>query len=83
MYAGRKIALALATVALAGGMATVTGPAAATPATSAGAAAECGVRADGKLWCGNRVGAKGYEHRRRRGPPHLRRPRPGPARVLT
>ncbi|MFF3087729.1 hypothetical protein OG749_45070 [Streptomyces nojiriensis] len=64
MHAGRKIALGLATVALAAGTATVTGPAQATPATAKTAAAECGVRADGKLWCGNRVGAKGYEHRR-------------------
>ncbi|WP_374776953.1 hypothetical protein OG756_33550 [Streptomyces sp. NBC_01310] len=64
MSARRKIALGLAAAALTGGMATVTGPAAATPATGQSAAAECGVRADGKLWCGNRVGAKGYEHRR-------------------
>ncbi|MGW3326901.1 hypothetical protein [Streptomyces virginiae] len=64
MSASRKIALGLAAAALAGGMATVTGPAQATPATGMSAAAECGVRADGKLWCGNRVGAKGYEHRR-------------------
>lgn len=64
MSVRKKIALGIAAAALAGGMATVTGPAAATPAAGQGAAAECGVRADGKLWCGNRVGAKGYEHRR-------------------
>ncbi|MFE9637086.1 hypothetical protein [Streptomyces sp. NPDC006463] len=64
MSARKNIVLGLAAAALAGSMATVTGPAEATAATTKGAAAECGVRADGKLWCGNRVGAKGYEHRR-------------------
>ncbi|MET9606882.1 hypothetical protein ABZZ17_17665 [Streptomyces sp. NPDC006512] len=64
MSARKKIALGLAAAALAGGMATVTGPAAATPATGTSTAAECGVRSDAKLWCGNRVGAKGYAHRR-------------------
>ncbi|MFF3019042.1 hypothetical protein [Streptomyces sp. NPDC057939] len=63
MSARKKIALGLAAAALAGGLATATGPAMATPTAVKGAAAECGVRSDGKLWCGNRVGAKGYEHR--------------------
>ncbi|MEU0567025.1 hypothetical protein ABZ297_16795 [Nonomuraea sp. NPDC005983] len=32
------------------------------PATAA-RAAECGVRADARLYCGNKGGARGYEHR--------------------
>jgi len=68
MSAFKKIALALAGTALFGGL-TVAAPAEATPAghaaktAHAAPAAECGVRSDAKLWCGNRVGAKGYEHR--------------------
>jgi hypothetical protein len=68
MSAFKRIALALAGTALVGGLA-VTAPAEATPAghsagsTHAASAAECGVRSDGRLWCGNRVGARGYEHR--------------------
>ncbi|GHE48152.1 MULTISPECIES: hypothetical protein [Streptomyces] len=68
MSAYRKIALSLAGAALCGGL-TVAAPAQATPArhtaaaAPAAAAAECGVRADARLWCGNRVGAKGYVHR--------------------
>ncbi|MFG3013888.1 hypothetical protein ACGFZB_26345 [Streptomyces cinerochromogenes] len=61
MIVRRKLSVALATAALATGLLTAAGPASAKPAGQA--AAECGVRSDGKLWCGNRVGAKGYEHR--------------------
>ncbi|MBT2524432.1 hypothetical protein J7E91_03030 [Streptomyces sp. ISL-99] len=56
----KKLAVALAATALTAGLAGVTAPATAAPA---GPAAECGVRSDGKLYCGNRAGAKGYEHR--------------------
>ncbi|WP_251061707.1 hypothetical protein [Streptomyces sp. ISL-100] len=57
---GKKLAITLAATALTAGLAGVTAPATAAPA---GPAAECGVRSDGKLYCGNRAGAKGYEHR--------------------
>ncbi|MEU2060949.1 hypothetical protein [Streptomyces sp. NPDC013455] len=69
MIVRRKLSVALATAALATGLLTAAGPASAKPAGPASAkpagqaAAECGVRSDGKLWCGNRAGAKGYEHR--------------------
>ncbi|MER6950147.1 hypothetical protein ABT294_39630 [Nonomuraea sp. NPDC000554] len=36
--------------------------ASASSATAA-RAAECGVRSDARLYCGNRAGARGYEHR--------------------
>ncbi|WP_079159770.1 hypothetical protein [Streptomyces griseus] len=58
-----KTALALAAVALTTGLATGAGPATAAPASGQSTAAECGVRTDGKLWCGNRIGAKGFVHR--------------------
>ncbi|WP_251070693.1 hypothetical protein [Streptomyces sp. ISL-96] len=57
---GKKLAITVAATALTAGLAGVTAPATAAPA---GPAAECGVRSDGKLYCGNRAGAKGYEHR--------------------
>ncbi|MDF9811657.1 hypothetical protein [Streptomyces sp. SPB162] len=60
-----KFTLALAATALTAGL-TAAVPAAATTATAAGpatAAADCSVHSDGKLWCGNRVGAKGYVDR--------------------
>ncbi|HET6855780.1 MAG TPA: hypothetical protein VFH94_01625 [Streptomyces sp.] len=60
MNARKKFATALAAFTLTAGLITVTAPATAAPA---GPAAECGVRADGKLYCGNRQGAKGYAHR--------------------
>lgn len=63
MSARKKTALVLAALALTTGLATGAGPAAAVPASGQSAAAECGVRGDGKLWCGNRAGAKGYQHR--------------------
>ncbi|MER8265455.1 MULTISPECIES: hypothetical protein [Streptomyces] len=69
MSVRKKTALALAAVTLTTGLATGAGAATAAPASASAsasgqrAAVECGVRADGKLWCGNRVGAKGYEHR--------------------
>ncbi|MFD5102339.1 hypothetical protein [Streptomyces albidochromogenes] len=56
----KKLAITLAATALTAGLAGATVPATAAPA---GPAAECGVRSDGKLYCGNRAGAKGYEHR--------------------
>ncbi|MFF2231149.1 hypothetical protein [Streptomyces anulatus] len=62
MSVRKKTALVLAVVALTTGLATGAAPAAA-PASGQSTAAECGVRADGKLWCGNRVSAKGYVHR--------------------
>ncbi|MGG8407668.1 hypothetical protein ACM614_14120 [Streptomyces sp. 12297] len=58
----RKTALGLA-AALTAGLAIASGPAAAVPVAGKAPAAECGVRSDGRLWCGNRAGAKGYEHR--------------------
>ncbi|WP_030204338.1 hypothetical protein [Streptomyces sp. NRRL S-87] len=71
MSARSHFSLALAAVALTAGLAaTGVGPAAAVPAVpvvkaakAPAAAAECGVRSDRRLWCGNRVGAKGYQHR--------------------
>ncbi|MEV7615561.1 hypothetical protein [Streptomyces sp. NPDC089799] len=63
MSARTKIALGLAAAALTSGLATAAAPAVAAPNTGTAAAAECGVRSDGRLWCGNRSGAKGYEHR--------------------
>ncbi|MFI8193411.1 hypothetical protein ACIF8T_32340 [Streptomyces sp. NPDC085946] len=60
MSVRKTVSVALATAALATGLITAAGPASARPA---GEAAECGVRSDGRLWCGNRAGAKGYEHR--------------------
>ncbi|MEV7415271.1 hypothetical protein [Streptomyces sp. NPDC089919] len=69
MSARKQIVLGLAAAALTA-VTTLAVPATAVPATghakatTKSAAAECGVRADHKLWCGNRVGAKGYEHRR-------------------
>ncbi|MCB5169684.1 hypothetical protein LG634_33405 [Streptomyces bambusae] len=63
MSAVKTTALGLA-AALTAGLAVLAGPATAVPTAGKAAAAECGVRSDGKLWCGNRVGAKGYEHRR-------------------
>ncbi|MEU9101390.1 hypothetical protein [Streptomyces sp. NPDC048361] len=64
MNARKKIALFLSATALTAGL-TATGlPAAvAAPATAARPAAECGVRSDGRLYCGNAVGAKGYADR--------------------
>ncbi|GAA4086159.1 MULTISPECIES: hypothetical protein [Streptomyces] len=64
MNARKKIALFLSATALTAGL-TVTGlPAAvAAPAKAAAPAAECGVRSDGRLYCGNAVGAKGYADR--------------------
>ncbi len=59
----KKTAVALAAVALTTGLAAGVGPATAAPASGQSTLAECGVRSDGKLWCGNRVGARGYEHR--------------------
>ncbi|MBF6056064.1 hypothetical protein GO002_29980 [Streptomyces eurocidicus] len=52
-------ALALATVPGAVGSSAV----AVTPAPHAKPAAECGVRSDGRLYCGNRAGARGYADR--------------------
>lgn len=63
MNVRKKLAVTLAAGALTAGLVTVTAPATAAPAGPAEAAAECGVRSDGKLWCGNRRGAKGYAHR--------------------
>ncbi|KUN25066.1 hypothetical protein AQJ23_16970 [Streptomyces antibioticus] len=63
MSVRKKMALVLAAVALTTGLATGVGPATAAPASKQSAVAECGVRSDGKLWCGNRVGARGYQHR--------------------
>ncbi|MFG3280850.1 hypothetical protein [Streptomyces sp. NPDC048111] len=64
MNARKKIALFLSATALTAGL-TATGlPAAvAAPAQAAKPAAECGVRSDGRLYCGNAVGAKGYADR--------------------
>ncbi|MCB5179222.1 hypothetical protein [Streptomyces antimicrobicus] len=60
MSARTKLSLGVAAVALTTGLAW---PAASAQAAPQAPAAECGVRADGKLWCGNRAGAKGYAHR--------------------
>ncbi|CAM5499635.1 hypothetical protein GCM10010329_73050 [Streptomyces spiroverticillatus] len=56
----RKFAVALAATALTAGLTAAAAPVTAAPQ---GVAAECGVRSDGRLHCGNNAGAKGYEHR--------------------
>ncbi|MCX2969552.1 MULTISPECIES: hypothetical protein [Streptomyces] len=54
------LAAAALTAVLGGSPAAGAAPA---PAKSAEAAAFCGVKSDGKLWCGNKYGAKAYAHR--------------------
>ncbi|MFJ4879144.1 hypothetical protein ACIP93_28655 [Streptomyces sp. NPDC088745] len=62
----KKFAVALAAAALTAGLTAASAPGAAAPqavAAPQGVAAECGVRSDGKLYCGNRPGARGFAHR--------------------
>ncbi|MGW7097859.1 hypothetical protein [Streptomyces sp. NPDC054838] len=64
MNVRKKIALLTGAAALTAAL-TATGlPAAsAAPAAPAKPAADCGVHSDGRLYCGNKVGAKGYADR--------------------
>ncbi|MFF4183427.1 hypothetical protein ACFYZ9_09565 [Streptomyces sp. NPDC001691] len=64
MNVRKKTALFLSATALTAGLTAAGLPAAvAAPAKAAKPAAECGVRSDGRLYCGNRAGAKGYADR--------------------
>jgi uncharacterized membrane protein len=56
----KKFAVAVAATALTAGLTAAAAPVVAAPQS---AAAECGVRSDGRLYCGNRAGAKGYADR--------------------
>ncbi|MEV5378964.1 MULTISPECIES: hypothetical protein [Actinomycetes] len=59
-----RTAIAASALALTPVLGAVGSPAvAATPAKNARLAAECGVRSDGRLYCGNRAGARGYADR--------------------
>ncbi|MCI3935110.1 hypothetical protein [Streptomyces sp. AN091965] len=57
----KKLYVAVAIAVLA--MSLVAAGAGEASGTSEGASPKCAMRADGKLWCGNRVGAKGHVHR--------------------
>ncbi|WP_329192765.1 MULTISPECIES: hypothetical protein [unclassified Streptomyces] len=61
MNAPKKFALLAGAAALTAGL-TVTSLPSAT-AAPAKPAADCGVHSDGRLYCGNRAGAKGYADR--------------------
>ncbi|MEV0537217.1 hypothetical protein [Kitasatospora sp. NPDC050463] len=54
MNVRRKITVLVMASALTAGLAAIGFPA---------SAAECGVRSDGRLYCGNKAGAKGYADR--------------------
>ncbi|MFD9483919.1 hypothetical protein [Streptomyces sp. NPDC059991] len=63
MNARDKLALMASATLLAAGLTTAVPAVAAAPAKPAKPAAECGVRSDGRLHCGNKAGAKGYADR--------------------
>ncbi|WP_329403416.1 hypothetical protein [Streptomyces melanogenes] len=63
MNALDKLALMAAATVLAAGFTAAVPAVAAAPAKTAKPAAECGVRSDGRLYCGNKAGAKGYADR--------------------
>ncbi|MFC0844435.1 MULTISPECIES: hypothetical protein [Streptomyces] len=63
MNALDKLALMAAATVLAAGFTAAVPAVAAAPAKTTKPAAECGVRSDGRLYCGNKAGAKGYADR--------------------
>ncbi|GAA2006978.1 hypothetical protein GCM10009799_38120 [Nocardiopsis rhodophaea] len=58
-----KKAAVLAAAVFAAGLALTSAPAASAETASPAQKAFCGVKSDGKLWCGNRYRAKAYAHR--------------------
>ncbi|RLU79296.1 hypothetical protein CTZ27_37285 [Streptomyces griseocarneus] len=55
--------LALTAVLGAGGVGSPASASAVTPAKGTKVTDDCGVRSDGRLYCGNRAGARGYADR--------------------
>jgi hypothetical protein len=60
---GKKIALLVSATVMTAGLATTGASATAAGPVKAKPAAECGVRSDGRLHCGNRAGARGFADR--------------------
>ncbi|MFI5758599.1 hypothetical protein [Streptomyces sp. NPDC051569] len=63
MNVRRKIAVLVSATVLTTGLVAFGHPATAVAPAGAKPAAECGVRSDGRLYCGNKAGAKGYADR--------------------